>query len=139
MTPAAMARIHARAFPHDRSWSEDEFKALIAGPHVSTYATPQGFALIRAVAGEAELLTLAVDPDHHRQGHARKLMRIWMSAADADEAFLEVAADNAPAISLYAAHGFAPAGRRTGYYTRKDTAPVDALLMRATLTRGHEA
>ncbi|WP_299781289.1 GNAT family N-acetyltransferase [uncultured Roseobacter sp.] len=136
MTPAELANLHRSAFQSERNWSADEFADLLLSPHVTLIAHSQGFALIRIVAGEAELLTLAVHPDHHRQGIATRLMTQWMSDAAAQTAFLEVAADNLAAQNLYRKHGFAEAGRRRGYYKRSDGTTVDAVLMTAALPCG---
>ena len=50
----------------------------------------------------------------------------------AEAMFLEVAADNAPAIGLYQSAGFARVGLRKGYYPHPDGAK-DALVMRRAL------
>ncbi len=133
MTPKELAHLHAKAFAPQRGWAEDEFATLCGSAHVHLYCAPHGFALVRAVADEAELLTLAVDPDHHRLGIASELMRNWMSNCQAANAFLEVAADNTSAIALYCKFGFEIAGRRKAYYARKNEPRVDALLMQAAL------
>ncbi|WP_347881238.1 ribosomal protein S18-alanine N-acetyltransferase [Pseudosulfitobacter pseudonitzschiae] len=135
MTPQDMAHIHAAAFTDARPWTEAEFATLLDSTYVFATMQPHGFALVRVVAGEAELLTIAVHPDHQDTGIGRRLMTLWMAQAaeTAADAFLEVAADNAPARALYSACGFAPAGRRTGYYLRAGAAAVDAVLMRAPL------
>ncbi|ASM71255.1 MULTISPECIES: ribosomal protein S18-alanine N-acetyltransferase [Roseobacteraceae] len=135
MTPLHMAHIHAAAFTSARPWSADEFAALLDNPHVFASSQPQGFALVREVAGEAELLTIAVHPDHQGQGIGRVLMVQWMDRVrpTASEAFLEVAADNAPALALYTACGFGQAGLRAAYYPRANAPAVDAVLMRASL------
>ena len=129
-----MAALHAAAFVSERAWAAQEFENLLAQPGVAVAHAPHGFALWRAVAGEAELLTIAVDPAHQGQGIGARLMHDWMEAAGvvAQDAFLEVAADNTAACALYAAFGFETVGRRTGYYLRPTTR-TDALLMRATL------
>ena len=129
-----MSQIHALSFPDERGWTTDEFATLLSPAHVFAVSEPEGFAVIRDVAGEAELLTLAVHPDHRRQGIADRLMTRWMHACAATEAFLEVAADNHPAITLYTRHRFAEAGRRKAYYARHGRPAADALLMRAALT-----
>lgn len=132
MRPATLARLHAAAFDRARPWSTEEFAALLAQPHCFAIGDRRGFALARAVAGEAELLTIATHPDHRRQGRARSLMLAWQAEArarGAAHAFLEVAADNGPAIALYRACGFAPGGRRPGYYRQAGRNPVDAVLM----------
>lgn len=134
MTPQALADLHEAAFDLDRAWSAEEFRALLDSPHCHLTSAPGGFALWRAVAGEAELLTIATDPAHQRQGIATGLMRQWMqtAATQADTAFLEVAADNAPAIALYSAFRYETVASRPRYYARPGT-HVDALVMRAPL------
>ena len=134
-----MAEIHARAFAQDRGWSMDEFATLLAQPHTHAFTHLQaGFALTRTLAGESELLTLAVDEAHRRKGIASALLRDWLTATlpDADTAFLEVAADNTAALALYRSAGFLRSGLRKAYYTRPDSRAVDAVLMTRALTRG---
>lgn len=94
------------------------------------------FALVRVVADEAELLTIATRPDQQRRGLARGCMAAWMAEAaarGAAQAFLEVAEDNAPARALYARLGFAETGRRRGYYGRDGAPAVDAIVMARAL------
>ena len=136
MTPEAMARLHAAAFAPERGWSAREFEALCASPHVRTYSVAHGFALLRVVADEAELLTLGVAPDQRRRGIADALMRQWIRDCGARRAFLEVAEDNVAAQALYARHGFTVAGRRKAYYSRPGAPSADALLMHAPLGPG---
>ena len=135
--PEDMARTHAAANAVDRPWSAAEFRDLLSRPGCFVTGTPASFALVRVVADEAELLTIATHPGHQRQGLARAVMQDSQAAAaarGARPAFLEVAADNAPAIALYAACGFAPSGRRRGYYRRPGQAAVDALAMSRDLS-----
>ncbi len=138
MTPQDMARIHAAAFVQDRAWTAQEIADLLASPFVTHLAEPQGFTLTRLIAGEAELLTLAVDPAAQRQGIGRRLLQRWMNGLEtqADTAFLEVAADNTAAIALYTSAGFRQTATRRGYYQRKDAPSVDALILSRQFTHG---
>lgn len=137
MTPEALARLHARAFTGvPRPWGAAEFAALLAAPGVQLVTLEAGFALIRAVAGEAELLTIAVAPEARRRGRGRVLLagaEARAAGAGASEMYLEVAADNAAARALYAAAGYAVAGQRRGYYRSAEGASVDALVLRKAL------
>lgn len=133
MTPAALAALHARCFTTPRPFTEDEFAALLAAPGVFLCDAPGGFALGRAAAGEAELLTIAVAPEVRRRGTGRALLDRFeaaAAAAGAVTAFLEVAEVNAAARALYAAGGWRRLGRRRGYYRLPDGAAVDALVLR---------
>ena len=136
----ALARVHGWAF--DSPWPPEAFSALLATPGVFALAAVQGdpvaFILMRAIAGEAEVLTLAVAPEHRRKGAARALLTAALdlaAAAGSETAFLEVAADNAAGLALYKASGFEAAGRRAGYYARPDGVAADALVLRRTLNR----
>ena len=96
---------------------------------------PSGFVLARAVAGEGEILTLAVHPTVRRRGVALALVHAAAGLAQAmgaESLWLEVAQDNAAALALYAAAGFEEVGRRSGYYPRAEGA-VDALSLRCRL------
>jgi len=95
----------------------------------------EGFALGRAVAGEAELITIAVTPDRRRAGAGRALLARFEAEAiqrGAETAFLEVADDNAAALGLYRAAGWRETGRRKGYYAREG-GTVDALTLAKAL------
>ena len=126
-----MSEIHHLAFVDERPWSAKEFRGFEKDPLVQVYHADHGYALTRTVVGESELLSLAVHPDHHRQGTADHLMRQWFDALSttAEVAFLEVAADNLAALALYTRFGFTVQGKRVAYYTRTSGTTVDAFLM----------
>lgn len=134
----ALAEVHARAF--DDGWSAADIAGLLAGPGGFGLAVREvdavlGFVLARAIAGEAEILTLAVRPGARRRGVGRALVEAAAgagAAAGAQALFLEVAADNLAAIGLYRQAGFAQVGARPAYY-RRTGAPADALVLRRDL------
>lgn len=139
MTPDTMAQIHSEAFTHERAWSAAEFADLLAQKHTHLTARPFGFALIRVIADEAELLTLAVSPRHQRQGIAHALMAAWIAQATAlgaQSGFLEVASDNTAARALYRAYDFAQIASRPAYYRRTDAPAADALILKRAFTTG---
>ena len=133
MTPAALAALHGRCFATPRPWAEAEFVLFATDPLVFVLVEGDaGFLLGRAVAGEAEVLTLAVAPEARRRGLGRKLVARFLYQArlrGAGSAFLEVSAENAAAIALYESAGFAAAGRRKGYYATPEGARIDAIVM----------
>lgn len=132
MTPALLARLHAASFTAPRPWTEAELAGFLADPLCDLIALDGGFALIRTIAGEAELLTIAVDPTLRRRGLGRTLLDaalVRAKARGAEAIFLEVAADNVAAIALYEAAGFQRSGTRPGYYRQADGFRTDALTM----------
>ena len=95
-----------------------------------------GFALGRAVAGEAELLLLAVRRSEQGKGIGRVLLDRFALVATtrgAGRLHLEVR-DGNPALHLYRRAGFSQVARRPNYYTGQDGQIYDAL----TLTRASE-
>jgi [ribosomal protein S18]-alanine N-acetyltransferase len=93
---------------------------------------PLGFILMRTIAGEAEILTLAVLPAARRAGTGRALVEAGLDAArgrGAQRAFLEVSVNNMAALALYRSAGWDAAGHRARYY--KDGS--DALVLSRTL------
>jgi ribosomal-protein-alanine N-acetyltransferase len=136
VTPTELALLHLRVFTVPRPWSVAEFAGFLADPSCFLCHQPGGFLLGRVIADEAELLTLAVAPEARRQGIGAALLAEFMAqsaARGAGTAFLEVAADNRAALTLYHAAGFTAVGRRRGYYTTPAGQPVDALVLRCPL------
>ena len=126
---ASLAALHALSFAD--AWSAAFIRDLFATPGVFAFTVAEGFILARAAGGEAEILTLAVVPSARHRGVGRTLVRAAArraSALGAAALFLEVAADNEAAYGLYRGLGFAPVGRRRGYYAGKD-----ALVLKAAL------
>jgi ribosomal-protein-alanine N-acetyltransferase len=88
-----------------------------------------GFSLVRSIAGESELLLLAVLPGRHREGIGTRLLDDFIDRARLDglaRVHLEVR-DGNPAVAMYRAAGFVPVGRRRNYYRGVDGLRFDAL------------
>jgi len=129
----AMADIHARSF--SKPWHEDEIARLLSGKGVEAFVVrthgsgegpPCGFVIIRAVADEAEIITIATDPSKRRLGIGRALMNHAIRQMHGDRVarlFLEVSEDNQTALPLYRSLGFRQVGMRKGYYASAATAP----------------
>ena len=127
-----MAALHARAFVTPRPWSAAEIDALLSSPHCFALAEDGGFVMGRVIAGEAELLTIAVEPALQGKGIGAQLMLRFLEAVklrDAASAFLEVADGNAPARRLYQRCEFIETGRRRGYYLALGGQRQDAIVM----------
>ena len=133
MTPDELAALHASCFTDaPPPWSAPEFAGSLQGHGAFLLLRPAAFLLGRVIAGEAELLTLAVVPDARRHGLGRDLTLQFAAtsrARGADVAFLEVAEDNHPARALYIGLGWTEVGRRRRYYGPQ----TDALVMRIRL------
>lgn len=125
---AALAILHAACFDEavfNEIWDAPAIAALLATPGTFAMWTAEGFILVRAGGGEAEILTLAVSPPARRRGLGRALIRTAAAHAvtlGAETLFLEVADANRPAQALYTGLGFLQVGRRTGYYRGRDAA-----------------
>ena len=92
-----------------------------------------GFGCILLVAGEGELVDIAVSPAFRKRGLGQMLMTALLNEAKcrgAEQIFLEVRRSNASARHLYEKNGFFEIGLRKKYY--RD--PVeDAVLMQCIL------
>ena len=141
MNPDALAALHQACFTRPPPWSAQDFAGLLADAQTILITRQDGdrlaaFALFRVICDEAELLTLATAPHQRRTGLAHALMLdgfAQMKARGARMCFLEVAADNMPAIALYRGLGFDPVGTRRGYYQAPGHRPCDALVFKARL------
>jgi len=130
----ALAVIHRQAFSAADAWSANVIGLQLGLPNVfGFYDSRGGMVLVRFVADESEILTIAVIPALRRRGMARALLDLAMDRARALGArmmFLEVAVSNHAAQALYERTGFRRVGRRARYYP----GGADALVLRADLT-----
>lgn len=122
---AAVEPIMQAAFDprYGEAWTRGQCTGVLAMPGVTlTIAeldgAPAGFAIVRAIMDEAELLLLAVDPKTRRRGIGSALLRAVVADATARggaKLHLEVRAGN-DAAALYRKAGFKKIGERRDYY-----------------------
>lgn len=120
-----LAELHKLCFPH-KPWTAGDF-ADLKKSGCEIVASENGFIVWRTVADEAEIITVGVHPDARGAGIAIAmlgLLEFEVKKAGAKKIFLEVSAENAPAIALYKKFGFIETGRRPKYYDG-----IDAILM----------
>jgi len=132
-----IAELHASCFP--RGWDEASIGTFVADPSCVVFVAStdetngcQGFLIARAASGEAEILTLAVDPLHRRQGLARALLIAAIARlrlAGVTQLFLEVERGNEAAEGLYRGFGAKAAGRRPAYYEHGADATIFSLAL----------
>jgi [ribosomal protein S18]-alanine N-acetyltransferase len=133
---AAFAPLHGASFA--RGWSEEEFDRLLSDRQVVAQRALRGralagFVLSRLTAGEAEILSIAVDPSHRSRGLAQKLLTLHLrrlAGLGCRTIFLEVDEDNEPARRLYRRAGFSEVGRREAYYGKGPGARAALVLRR---------
>lgn len=124
------------SFPEPWSFTtwEDELEGRLS--HylvVEQQGTPVAYWGFWLVAGEAQVMRLAVTPEKRGQKLGLFLVGAMMDEARklaATEMTLEVRAGNEPALATYKHLGFAACGRRPHYYEDNGE---DAILMRVDL------
>jgi len=124
-------------------WDGEAMARLIAHDNAAAFlarggerAETVGYILAMVAADEAEILSLGVRKDRQRRGVATRLIAALSLAAieaGARRLYLEVAADNGPALALYRRLGFQQAWRRRAYYRRADRTTRDALILSLAL------
>ncbi len=133
-----LAVLYATSFY--KAWPATDIAAMLAVPGTTgllsrSDQTPHGFILARTIAGEAEILTICTAPKSRRHGIGNALLENLIERlrhGGTTSLFLEVAADNHSAISLYEKCGFIRSGLRKGYYQRR-TGSCDAQAMHLDL------
>ena len=92
-----------------------------------------GYIGSQSVLGEADMMNVAVHPQHRRRGIAEALVNALsqnLKQRDNVCLTLEVRASNDPAIALYEKLGFTQVGLRKNYYRNPKE---DALILRKSL------
>lgn len=124
-----LANLHAKCFPN-KPWSANDF-ADLKKSGCEIIASQNGFIVWRAVADEAEIISVGVAPDARRAGIAAAMLGIMENELKKNgikNIFLEVAEDNQPARQLYKNNGYNEIGVRPKYYDG-----VDAIMMKKEL------
>lgn len=132
---ALLAELHARCF--EVPWSETDMAEILAMPGTLALVAggdePSGFVIVRAVADEAEVLSIGVLPPARGRGTGGALLLAACAMLPrAAEVFLEVESGNRAALALYRRLGFREVGRRHGYYRDASGTARDALVLRSS-------
>ncbi len=113
-----VANLHALCFPH-KPWGATDF-ADLKKSGCEIVASENGFIVWRAIADEAELITIGVAPNARRGGIATAMITIMENSVKKNgvkKIFLEVSDKNTSAIKLYEQCGFTQIGTRQKYYS----------------------
>jgi ribosomal-protein-alanine N-acetyltransferase len=118
------------------SWSADAYREELADTRYRRYVAAVdadgvllGWAGIRMLGKEAEILTVGVIPTARRAGLGTRLVQTLLDEARSRavrDVFLDVRVDNEQAQRVYEREGFTGVGVRRGYY---DSGRTDALTM----------
>jgi ribosomal-protein-alanine N-acetyltransferase len=138
---APLSMLHRACFPEE-PWEPQAMSKIMAipgffGRMAWEDGDPVGFALALDLGDECEILALGTMPGRRRAGTGSALLNSICEEVlrrGGHSVFLEVAADNAGALALYAAGGFVQISRRLNYY-RRSSGPVDALVLRRVIAQ----
>ena len=102
------------------AWSEKLLQDLLTSSWDKEDETVCGYCNFRVIAGEGELMRIAVHGACRGRGYGRLLMERLLREAEeenVEDITLEVRASNGPAIALYEAYGFQKEAVRKNYYS----------------------
>ena len=129
---AAVSLIEQETF--SMPWSPEDFLEMVEADYAYYYVAEAdeiivGCCGIRNIAGEGEVMNVAVKKNCRKKGIGRKLMEYMLKEAEKNgigAVTLEVRISNEPAIRLYESLGFKGEGVRPRFYEKPTE---DALIM----------
>lgn len=137
---AEVLDIERSSNPHP--WTREHFEDALRSGYLCLIAREQGlivgFAIVRFLVDDAELLLIAVHPSSRRSGVATLLLNSVIdriASAGKSPLHLEVRAGNVGAIAFYESRKFVRTGLRKNYYPNgvHGNQREDALLMQLAL------
>ena len=81
-----------------------------------------GFAIVKKIIYEAEIINISIEPVYHRNGFAKNLIKYILQSKEmkgVKRFVLEVSSENYKAKNLYENLGFKMVGYRKNYYNVK--------------------
>ncbi|MGY5452156.1 ribosomal protein S18-alanine N-acetyltransferase [Agarivorans sp. MS3-6] len=134
MDVPAMLNIEQQA--HTHPWSRQLLSSNFGGLYRNVGLWQQNrllaYIILRVVAGDAELINIAVDPEYQGQGLGKRLILEMLQLAKQQQwqqILLEVRQSNHVAQALYTNVGFIEIDRRKAYYPCSEQGREDALIM----------
>jgi ribosomal-protein-alanine N-acetyltransferase len=129
--------------PQAANWSRDSYLNFVKEDGAVALIVEVGdeiggFLIGRQIAGDAEILNLAVALRHRRKGEGAKILKAALAEfrlRGVKNVYLEVRESNTDAILFYERHGFAIAGYRKGYYHQPDE-PAVTMVRKLTVSMG---
>lgn len=149
MTPRActindcdtFARIHSRVFTGTASWTKTGFLGMLRLPTTLGWVIGNpaiSFIVCTRVLDEGEILTLATDPNHQRQGYAATLLTHaihHMADLKVGQIFLDVSEHNTIARALYTRFNFQQIGTRPHYYENPRAIKDKAIILKLDINK----
>lgn len=116
----------------DTAWNERQIAETLLNENAVYVVADRGGEIcgigsMYCIAGEGQIMNIAVSAKHRRKGIAEGIMNALKDSATAkncENITLEVAENNIPAISLYEKCGYSVIAKRKGFYKG-----IDALIM----------
>lgn len=135
-----LAQLHGASF--HRGWGANEFEQMLLDRNTLVHRLRQGrrligFSVSRLAADEAEILSIALAPQHRGRGLSGDLLHTHLghlAGRGVQKVFLEVEEGNQPARRLYDRAGFRVVGRRERYYRDAAGQQLNALVMQRDLS-----
>lgn len=124
-------QLEAELFPSDH-WSVEQWWRELAAEHNHYWVAELqgkviGYCGLSAQVPDADIQTIAIGAENQGGGLGGQLLDSMLDAAEALSIrfiFLEVRADNQPAINLYAGRHFTRMSERVKYYPDGETAII---------------
>ena len=121
-----------RDAPEAANWTQASYREWMNSPGAVAFVSEvegrvTGFIIGRQVAGEAEVLNLAVAPMARRKGQGGALLKSALEefrTLSVRRVYLEVRESNMIARTFYAKHGFSQTGKRLKYYRKPEEAAI---------------
>lgn len=128
---------------YGEAWNIDQLKSMLSMPYIHLWIAsgeacdPIGFAIVRTLHDESEVMLIAVLPDFQGQSVGRAILDniiVHSKAMDVKHLFLEVRANNR-ALKFYQECGFFKTGLRKDYYKGNENTHYDALTLAMSVTK----